>query len=154
MKKEIHSTSLAAKVAAFNRANTEANRLAPLYRAAMQQFIGLRVTTASGEYLAKVSKVFPVASDGVQVFSPHKGCFVVKTCERYAEHSCIYAEAYFYAFSIGPDGTANEPQSEFSPLRTDYTSEEITRLRAIAEQAREAARQAENACAPFGEYDF
>lgn len=148
-----HTTALAARVAAFNRAHAEVNRLAPLYRAAVAPFIGRKVITAAGDYTAAIRKVFPAADPSVQVYSPHKGCFVVKTCEPYGDHTCVYAESYFYAFTVAHDGTAEPLAHPFEPLRTDYTVDSVTAARKAAEAAREAARQAENACGPFGMYD-
>ncbi len=146
-----HKTALAARVAAFNKAHAEINRIAPLYRAALAPFIGQHITTAQGEYLAKVKKTFPASP--LQVFSPHKGCFVVKVCEPYGDHTCVYAEPYFYACTVSHNGNAEALSHEFEPLRTDYTVESVQDAREAAEVAREAARQAENACAPFGQYD-
>lgn len=153
MKTTTHASALAAKVAAFNRAHTEVNRLAPLYRAAVAPFFGKKVTTAQGDYTAAIRKVFPVVGEGVQVHSPHKGCFVVKTCEHYGDHACVYAEPYFYAFTLDREGNAQPLAHEWEPLRTDYTEEKVIELRKVAETAREAARAAESALAPFGEYD-
>ncbi len=147
-----HTTALAARVAAFNRANAEINRLAPLYRAAVAPFIGRKVITAAGEYTAAIRKVFP-AHPSVNVYSPHKGCFTVKVCEAYGDHSCVYAEPYFYAFTVAHDGTAEALTHPFEPLETAFTVDGVTAARKAAEDARKAARQAENACGPFGLYD-
>jgi hypothetical protein len=38
-------------------------------------------------------------------------------------------------------------------LRTDYTPDKVARLRVLCTDAQNAARQAESACFPFGQYD-
>lgn len=147
-----YSTALAARCAAFNIAHAEINRLAPLYRAAFSAFHGQHVTTAAGDYLAKVRKTLPAASPDVQIYSPHVGCFVVKVCTS-SGNSAHYAEAYFYAFSKNHDGTAAPLAWEFEPYRTDFSPESVQAARAALKEAKEAVDRAESAVAPFGEYD-
>lgn len=150
--KKTYSTALAARCAAFNAAHAEINRLAPLYRAAFAKFHGQHVTTAGGDYLAKIRKTLPPASPDVQIYSPHVGCFVVKvwTSDGHCAH---YAEPYFYAFSKNHDGTTAPLAWEFEPYKTDYTPEGIAEARKAAEIAEKAAQDAKSACGPFGLHD-
>ena len=150
-----HASALSAKVAAVNRANSVVNAMAPAYRAFFASLAGQKVTKADGSLTASVKAKFPqIASQGCQVYCPHVGCFVVKTSESYGEHSCTYAEPYFYAFTVSRQtGLCETLQSEFTPLRADYTAAEVIKLREAAEVAREAARQAEAALSPFGTHD-
>ena len=147
-----YSTPLLARCAAFNAAHAEINRLAPLYRAAFAPFHGQSVTTASGDYLAKIRKTLPAASPDVQIYSPHVGCFVVKVCTSDGNHA-HYAEAYFYAFSKAHDGTAEALKWDFEPYRTDFTPEGVEAARVALRAAKDAVSKAESAVAPFGEFD-
>lgn len=150
-----HKTILAARVAAVNRANSIVNEIAPLYRGAITPFLGQKVIKANGEYLEKVKKAFPVLppSADAQIYSPHLGCFVVKVSENYSDHSCVYAEPYFYAFYVNQQGIAEAARSEFVPLRTDYTVTGVTIARTHAEELEEMARKAKAECEPFGMFD-
>lgn len=150
--KTTYSTALAARCAAFNATHAEINRLAPLYRAAFSAFHGQHVTTAAGDYLAKIRKTLPAASPDVQIYSPHVGCFVVKTWAT-GGNSTHYAEAYFYAFSKAQDGTAEALKWEFEPYRTDFSPESVQAARAVLKAAKDAVSKAESAVAPFGEFD-
>jgi len=148
-----HPSLLAARVAAMNAAHAEVNRLAPIYRAIFAEYIGQKVTKADGSLLAKIKARLPESS--LQVYSPHVGCFVVKTSASYGDHFCTYAEPYFYAFTENRHAghICEKLGHEFEPFRADYTAEEVCQLRKTAEEAREAARNAESACSPFGLYD-
>ena len=153
--KTSHSSILAARVAAVNRANSIVNEIAPLYRGAITPFLGQKVIKADGTYLEKVKKAFPVVSPSAdaQIYSTHLGCFVVKTSENYSDHSCVYSEPYFYAFTVNREGVAEALQWKFEPFRTDYTVTGVTISRTHAEELEEMARKAKAECDPFGMFD-
>ena len=153
--KTSHSSILAARVAAVNRAHSIFNEIAPLYRGAITPFLGQKVIKADGTYLEKVKKAFPVLSPSAdaQVYSPHLGCFVVKTSENYSDHSCVYAEPYFYAFTVNQAGIAEPLKHEFEPFRTNYSAKLVEFAREEAEEAEETARLAKAECEPFGMFD-
>ena len=146
-----HSSALAAKVAAVNAANAEVNRLAPLYRALFAEYIGQKVTKADGSLLAKIQARLPASS--LQVFSPHVGCFVVKTYEQ-SNGIAYYAEPYFYAFTVNRQtGFAEALQWDFEPYRADYTPEAIQALRQKTAAAEKAFDDAKSELGTFGMYD-
>jgi len=164
----IHPNTLAARCAAFNRANTEANRLAPLYLAALAPFVGKQVIKAAGGFLEKVKAVFPKTAhpdtpgraDGCTVWESsgagYSLTFTVKTCELSASRSpdCQignYAEACVYVAELS-NGVLTK-LCPLQPRRTDYSPDQIAALRKEAERTREAARNAESACHPFGLFD-
>jgi len=147
-----HPSLLAAKVAATNEANAEVNRLAPLYRALFAEYISQKVTKADGSLLAKVKARLPASP--LQVYSPHVGCFVVKTSASYGDHFCTYAESYFYAFTVNRQTGFAEPlQWEFEPYRADYTPEAIQALRQKTAAAEKAFDDAKSELGAFGMYD-
>lgn len=61
-------------------------------------------------------------------------------------------ETIFYVGDINSDNELTKLY-EHIPLRADYTAEEITKLRAYAEAARNSANRAESALVPFGRFD-
>jgi hypothetical protein len=150
------SQHLAAKVAAINAAHAETNRLAPLYRALFARYIGAKVTKADGSLLAAIAKQLPEAAPGFQVFSPHVGCFVVKTSRQTAPDSngfsiAHYAEPYFYAFTLDrhAGNVCQALRHEWEPLRADYTVEGVQEIRAKVEEAEETARKLAADLGPF-----
>ncbi len=150
-----HASALSAKVAATNAANAEVNRLAPLYRALFAQYIGAKVVKADNSLLAAIKTKLPTPSPGFQVYSPHVGCFVVKVCVPYGEHSCVYAEPYFYAFTLDRHAgcVCQALGHEWEPLKADYTVEGVQSLRAEVEKAEEALRELSSGLGPFTKGD-
>lgn len=149
------SQHLAAKVAATNAANAEVNRLAPLYRALFAQYIGAKVVKADNSLLAAIKAKLPEAAPGFQVYSPHVGCFVIKTSRQTVDGIAHYAEPYFYAFTLDTHA-GNVCQAlahEWEPLKTGYTVEGIQDLRAKVEAAEEVARNLASELGNFGKYD-
>jgi len=146
-----HPSALAAKVAATNAANAEVNRLAPLYRAIFAEYIGQKVTKADGSLLAKIQARLP--SSPLQVYSPHVGCFVVKTHEQ-SNGIAYYVEPYFYAFTVNRQtGLCEALQWAFEPYRADYTPEAIQALRQKTAAAEKAFDDAKSELGTFGMYD-
>ncbi len=157
-----HPNALAAKVAAVNRANTEANRLFPILAAALAPFVGQKVLRADNTLTEKVRKViaplYPAQTPGLQVFADTGGGYSlrvnVKTFESVAGGGgCSYHETGLHLGSISGGILAPWNGSTQEARRTDYSAAEVARLREVAETAREAARQAENACFPFGLFE-
>jgi hypothetical protein len=161
--KTIHSSPLAARCAAFNAVNAEANRLSALTIAALTPFVGKKVLKADGSLTAAVKAVLPPAAPDVQKWLAHSNyslCFALKTYETTADRNnrpgedyriAHYAEVYFYAGEV-KDGVLIKLSDPIN-LPTDHNPEKVAELRKIAEAAKEAARQAESACGPFGLYD-
>ncbi len=152
-----HSHALAAKVAAVNAANAYANELRPLLVAALAPFMGCKVEKVDGGLLNKVVAALPFMPSTVSLSvyrhrSNYSLAWTVKTCELYGEHSCIYHETTVYVCDM-ENGVAKPLTGTVGTLRTDYTEAEIFELRKLASAAREAARNAESALFPFGEYD-
>ncbi len=156
-----HASHLAARVAAVNRANAEANRLFPILAAAIAPFLGKKVVTAQGDRTQAFRKAldplcelsgaqFPQAF--VSVLGGYTVTLEVRTRESYGDHSCTYHDTAIYLGALR-DGVLIERQNSFEPLRTDYSADEVARLRIAAEQARDTAREAESACNPFGLFD-
>ncbi len=152
-----HASALAAKVAAVNAANAYANELRPALVAALVPFIGSKVLKVTGELLEKVKAALPDFSHTVSFSiyrhrSNYSLAWTVKTCELYGEHSCIYHETTVYVCDLD-NGVAKPLTGTVSTFRTDYTEREVFDLRAACSAAKQAARTAESALFPFGEYD-
>lgn len=165
----VYPSPLAARCAAFNRANAEANRLAPLYLAALAPFVGLPVLKADGTWRQKVRDAFPAPLQPANV-SPSRQfsvwtetgagysvCFHVKAMEASAGRSddyqiANYAESYVYVGELR-DGVLTKIGNPNGPLPTDYSPEAVAAARKLAEETRQAARDAESACQPFGLFD-
>lgn len=163
-----HANALAAKVAAVNRANAEARRLYPLLVAAFAPYYGQKVIKVNGDVLASVEKTLPPlpgwgdTANRLCVYrnrvSSYALSYVVKVSENYAGphgDQCVYHEVTIYPCDLdGPNAKAPSGGGEWVlTARTDWTAEEVSALRVTAAKAREAARNAESALQPFGEYD-
>ncbi len=165
----VYPSALAAKCAAHNRANAEANRLAPLYLAALAPFVGLPVLKADGTWRQKVRDVFPAPLQPADI-TPSRQFSVwtetghgysvtvhVKTWDASASRTpdcqiAQYAEAHVYVGEL-QNGVLAKLGNPNPALPTDYSPELIAAARKLAESTRQAAREAESACQPFGLFD-
>lgn len=156
---QTHANALAAKVAAVNAANEAANELRPVLLATFAPFMGQKILKTDGTLLEKVRKIVPelpgtVALSVYRHSTSYSLVYYVKTCHGYGEHSCVYHEAAVYVGEL--DGATLKPLPPVNPqpnFRTDYTEAEIFDLRQKCKAAKEAARAAESALFPFGEFD-
>lgn len=164
-----HSSALAAKVAAVNRAHQMARELYPALVNAFKPFHGCKAIKTNGDLLASVEKTLPKlpgwgdTENRACVFrsrsSSYSLAYTVKASENYTrEHggeSCQYHEVTLYVCDL--DGQTAKPVTGGGEwvvnARTDYTEAEVNQLRKTAEEARKAAQDAESACHPFGLYD-
>lgn len=163
-----HSSPLAAKVAAVNRAHQMARELYPALVNAFKPFHGQKVIKVNGDLLASVEKTLPKlpgwgdTDNRACVFrsrsSSYSIVYTVKASENYtASHGCssAYHEVSLYVCDL--DGQTAKPVSGGGDwvltARTDYTEAEVAQLRKTAEEARKAAQDAESACHFFGLYD-
>ena len=151
-----HPNALAAKVAAVNSANKYRNEIAEKWFAFFAPLDGQKVLKADGAFLQKIAESFPVLpnSPALSVYqhsSRYSLCWVVKACELYGEHSCIYHESALYIANF--DGAILKNMHTFEPARCDYTVAEVQNLRDNLRAARKALNHAESALGPFGEYD-
>ncbi len=158
------AAQLKARIIARNRANEVANEV---YRELVEIFrplVGEKVLKADGQFLAKIAKLLPdwnarydTASDKstVQVYrysSDYSVVFVVKTCQSNGEGGCAYEECSVYVADL--NGTSvGEKISDPPNARTDFTVDEVLRLRANYAVKKVAADNALSALFPFGEND-
>ena len=144
---------LAAKVAATNRANKNAIALYAAFSAAAKPFIGQKIFKADGELTAKFKAALPALPFYFyQSRSNYSLLYIAKESESIAgDCGCIYAESYAYIASVTL-GTL--VQLHDAPnLRTDYTVEEIAKLREEIEKAEEIVSKLKSKLNPFGMYD-
>ena len=151
------SYQLAAKIEAQNKSAAIANRLRPAYVEAIKPFIGKRTHKADGSGMfEKVKAALKTAAQAefggeidAQIWSPHQGCFSIKTFKHYAEFTVVYAETYFYAWTTNNAGIAEEIGHNWEPLRDDWTVEEVLEVKARLETLRDQVRQLESGISPF-----
>jgi len=140
------SNSLLAKIRAVNAVNAEVNRLAPLFRAYFVPFFGQRVTKIDGTLRRSVSAGLPKTS--FHIYSPHVGCFTVKTHET-VDGIVHYGEAHFYAFTESHEGICEGLKWEWVDHKTDYCAETILATRKKIEKLREELSALESEVSSF-----
>lgn len=163
----IHKGILDARVAARNRVHQLAKDNLPSIIAALTPFIGKHVQLFSGRFSAKVmaalpQSVFDPAIDydaGSWIYQCHYGFGVTfRLGEQYdfqerPGRSCTtYAEA---AFVIGEiNGLTLTKTCEPYDIRSDYTAEEVFRLRNEHKASVLAMQAAQNKLFHFGTFDM
>ena len=165
MKTTFHASPLAAKVAAVNAVAAEINRLSPLMIEALRPFIGKKVIkTTDRRFTAAVLAVLPAQAEGIERWLAHADsgiCFTIKTSRQTRDRNCPegeqwgiahYAEDWFYVGEVDSSGTLIKVLTP-STRRADWTEAGIVAARKAVEVAREAVREANTACGPFGDYD-
>ena len=151
-------THLQAKVEAVNQVNAEINRIAPLFREAVKPFIGKKVLKVGG-FTEQLKKVFPEikAWQWYRHCSDYSLSITIRACTSYdstRETNCFacYHENTFY-FGDVENQVLTKVDENFTPLKCDYTVEEIQEKRKNLEIAQDALRKAESALYPFPRYD-
>jgi len=140
------SPALLAKIRVINAVNAEVNRLAPLFRAYFAPYIGQKVTKADNSLRKSVAAGLPKSS--FQVYSPHVGCFVVKTHEV-VDGITQYGEAYFYAFNESREGICEGLKWEWIDYKSDHNAETVLATREKLEKLRDEVRALESEVSPF-----
>lgn len=156
-----HSSSLAAKVAARNRANNIANKLHPLLVAEAAKLLanGKSLDKADGELTAVARKAFsPILAQfeggRVQIWISRNYAsfsFTVKTWET-CNGISVYEEAFGYVAENDSVNGGMKPCTPCATRRTDYDVASIEAARKALVVAKQALRDAENALCGFGEY--
>ena len=147
---------LAARVLAVNNANRYAKEMYPKLVAALRPFVGKQIEKAVGGLMKKVQDALPefvhtVPMSVYRYASNYSLVWVMKACESVPPNGCMYHETSLYVGHL-----SNGVLTEFydAPvLRTDWTVEEVERLRTDYKAAQALADKAKSALGPFGEYD-
>lgn len=147
--------ALRCRVAAVNRGNAYAQELYDRMTTVFTPFVGQQILKKEGGLMAKVEKALGQLphGGGLMVYrynSQYSLVYVVKTdvCE---DGHAYYAETSVYIGEL-ENGKLTK-MTPYSERRSDYTVDEITRLRKVYEEAKKAAEDAKGALHPFGEYD-
>jgi hypothetical protein len=149
---------LEARVRATNRANAYANELWGRLINVFKPFEGMKIEKVGGSLLAKIQKLV----DGLHLpnypslnvyrhRSSYSLAYVVKTCE------VLDGNAYYYetVVPVGEmlHGVLTHLGNEAPNFKVDYSADKVMKARSRYEFAKQAAREAESALIPFGEYD-
>lgn len=148
-----HNSTLHARVAARNRVNAEANRQSVLLLNVFKSFLGKKVFKQTGELTEAVKNALPDSAPGIHrwfEWSRHTKSvrFHLRANETFRERN-YDAEQTIYVGTTSEGVLALVEETPVEYL-TDFKAERVEELRKIAEDKREEARQAENACHPFG----
>lgn len=162
-----YETRLAAHVAAVNASHAAARELHAKLLPVFARYVGQKIIKATtGGLLVKLAEeVRPIiaeveAAHAVQIWkgnSEYSLYYTVKACRNHAPkgshcgHS-YYAEASAYLGILEGKTDLKKTDGDAPALRTDYTPEEVEKLRDACDKAAEAARKAENELHPFGRY--
>lgn len=158
-----HATALAAQVAAWNRVNAEANRLAVELARIFAPFVGKKVTCNGGSLTAKCKALVPSDewnTDGSLRVWQSCGSYALQFCVKACENQDCgdycgnrYAETYV---SVGElkDHILRAVNEPCTTRRTDYTEAEVLKLREEVQRTEEAFHDAESALSPFKRYDW
>jgi hypothetical protein len=145
---------LTAKVKATNAANKNAMALYAAFTPIAQAFIGQKIFKANGELTAKFKAALPSSLFSFHFYrmqSDYSLVYIAKESAQVDSSSCLYAEAACY---VGSVTTGTLIQLHDAPnLRTDWSVEEVAKLREECEAAKELARKKESALSTFGMYD-
>jgi len=155
-----HKTALAAQVAAWNRCNAEANKLAVLLAEVFKPFIGKKIICNGGSLTQRAQSAIPELSHVLElniwhacsVYALH---YMVRVCEHEDRGDYCgsrYAETHVVIGQI-KDRVLESVNTPCTDLRTDYTESEILAKREALQKAEAALRDAESALSPFKPYD-
>jgi hypothetical protein len=155
------NAALVAIVAAQNRINTEAARLAPLFLSAFAPLIGKKVTTAQDTLTKLAEKVIPAVSNAAP---EHQGgfhmwrnrseytlSFTVRCFQIAAQGPGFYREAVIRVGEID-GGTLTKvytPEESAHHYVTNYDAQAIQSKRNLAQAAQEIQRAIESSLYPF-----
>lgn len=151
-------TALEAKVIATNRANAEANRLYPLFVAALTPFLNKKVITIDGDLTKNVHEAIqaiPTTAFRIYRGNGRSGLlfWTVTECENYSYYSCVYAETTFYVGEMNVQELYNLQSFRAPNLPTNITADQIREARQCVIKAKSALSAAQSALGDFGEYD-
>lgn len=148
---------LEAQVKAVNMANAWANEIQPKLIEFFRPLIGQKIIKGDGDLLRKLQNPVDEITAGTdpngysrayKIGSSYSLAFVCKTCVGYGDCYCVYHEAHVYVGSIQGD-TLVSFFNDHGPLKADWTAEEVEKLRAEHDKAKEAERAAASALGPF-----
>lgn len=150
------ANKLAARIRARNRCATQANRLAPILLDTFRPLVGKKILKKDGSFLAKYENLLPefpnnVALNVIRYWSDYNLAWEVKACESFEDYGCCYESTVVYIGNL--EKGELKSLCEFTPLRIDWTEEEIIRLREEYRLAELAMREARSRLSWFGEYD-
>ncbi len=156
-----HKTALAAQVAAWNRANAEANKLSVQLAKIFKPFVGKKVTCNGGSLTQRVKTAVPVFSCVPELHIWHSSSeyhihYVVRTSEledKDGYGGAHYAETYVQVGTLKDHilEAVNEPCTN---RRTDYTEAEIIAKREAVQKAEQAFHDAESDLSPFKRHNW
>lgn len=152
---------LRARVEARNLAGAEVNRIRPLLREFFAAYVGKKVLKADGSLLKSIedalksSGIFRETDRRLQVYRSTSNNYSLSWVSRACvniDGEVAYEESWVYIADL--DGTEIRCLSnDHGDERTDFTVEEVKRLRADYEAKKKIADDAKSALHPFGEYD-
>lgn len=157
---KIHPSRLEAKVAAVNGANKLANEFVPIILEACKAFVGQKVLKADNSLTAKFKAAMPELPSYLD--EPKNERNIYFETSNYGIYAVIAFNAnhekgsYRHSFQVICAGITNAVLSQvysLSPLRADFTPQEVTTLRKNFEEARAAFGKAEAEVSPFKMWD-
>ena len=158
-----HKTALAAQVAARNRANSEANKLAVQLAEVFRPMVGKKITCNGGGLTESAKKLLPEFPRTPELnvwhsISTYTLCFAVKVVEleeKWEYSGAHYAEAYVAVGTLAKNShdleSVNEPCTD---RRTDYTEAGVLAARQAVDSAEKAFHDAQLALEPFKRHDW
>lgn len=147
----MNENKLKLHVIAVNRANKEANRLQVMLRSILEPFVGKNVVKKSGGLVEKLKRLIPE-------FEWRNDLRVTGAFSEYTLGWDVYANEADGVDQVSYKvwvcvGTLNKTMlTEFrlwSPLREDYTFEEVKANYEAASRLKKEWRKAVEACSPF-----
>lgn len=151
---------LEARVRGVNAAHAYASTLTPLLRERFTPLVGQKVVKNDGTLLAKFAGLLPEFPNGVKLHvykhvSAYSLAWTVKTCEVDVVDGTGHAYYYETVVYVGDlaNGVLTSIERHPCTLRTDYTVEDVVKVRKEFEVARKVFEDARSALYPFGEYD-
>lgn len=156
-----HATALAAQVAAWNRVNAEANRLAVELARIFAPFVGKKVTCNGGSLTQRVKAALPEFSCVPELHIWHPCSeyhidYAVKVSELEDKGDYCgshYAETYVQVGKL-KDHVLESLNEPYTDRRTDYTEAEIIAKRQALEKAEKAFHDAQSDLSPFKRFDW
>lgn len=147
----MNQNRLAAKVAAQNKANAEANRLVPLFVALFTEAVGQKVFKTDGSLAKKWADRLPASNQTLYKRQSNYSLGFCVKADAEVDGRTHYAEQGIHVGEVS-DGVLTKLNPS-DPVPVDYDAQVIAELRVTAERLKEQARHAENACHPFGLFD-
>jgi hypothetical protein len=159
-----HDPRLLIKVEAVNACHAESNRLFPILIAAFAPFVGEKIMLAAGGFTKKFKESWPELpntpklsvyisnSGGYNVIANIKTCYTAPNENpRYSDHCYYHPHSLYLAETT--NGVLTKLYEKQDGLRTDYTADEVCRLRKDWEEKKRLADAAHSRLLHFGEYD-